>query len=97
MGCISPFPAFYSSRAGVEEISCKPLTCNFYPCLTGGLIINFALNYLQAQKYELNTVPSHTLPANIQPEPPVKKQKVIEVDYSKDAVNTESERGKIQD
>ena len=31
----------------------------------------------------------------MQPEPPAKKPKIIEVDYSKDSVNTESELGKI--
>ena len=45
-----------------------------------------------AQNYELKTGPSHKLPNNIQPEPPAKKLKVIEVDYSKDSVNTEAEQ-----
>ncbi|CAB3982186.1 retinoblastoma-binding 5 isoform X3 [Paramuricea clavata] len=43
------------------------------------------------QKYDLKTGPSRKLSTNIQPEPPAKKPKIIEVDYSKDSVNTESE------
>lgn len=55
----------------------------------------FFMPFSQAQKYDLKTGPSHKLPVSIQPEPPTKKPKVIEVDYSKESVTTESELGRI--